>query len=133
MDDLYNRVARRRHSGQGGFTLIELLVVIAVLAVLAGIVIFNVTGVANRGASSACSTDLKSVQTASDAYYADNANKYPSAGGTSTGAVVFNGAPPLVPNYLHTVPGNGEAFSYADASGTVAATYQVNGAPVACS
>ena len=80
MDGLYNRVARRRRRGQSGFTLIELLVVIAVLAILATIVIFNVTGVVNRGTTAACVTDLKTVQTASDAYYSDN-SKYPTAGG----------------------------------------------------
>jgi prepilin-type N-terminal cleavage/methylation domain-containing protein len=91
MDDLFNRVARRRRRGaQGGFTLIELLVVIAVLAVLATIVIFNVAGVANRGRSSACVTDLKSIQTASDAYYNDSATGlYPIgvAGGAAPGAL----------------------------------------------
>jgi prepilin-type N-terminal cleavage/methylation domain-containing protein len=91
MDNLYNRTARRRRTGQQGFTLIELLVVIAVLAVLAGIVIFNVTGVTNRGNQAACQTDLKSVQTASDAYFNDNGS-YPA------------GVATLVPAYLHTAP-----------------------------
>lgn len=94
MDDLYNRVARRRHSGQQGFTLIELLVVIAILAVLAGIVIFNVTGVTNRGKLAACQTDLQTVQTASDAFYSDSGNP---------GAYPANLAA-LVPNYIHTAP-----------------------------
>jgi prepilin-type N-terminal cleavage/methylation domain-containing protein len=92
MDDLFLRVARRRHSGQQGFTLIELLVVIAVLAVLATIVIFNVTGVVNRGNLAACQTDLKTVQTASDAYFSDHA-AYPT-----------NMSPELVPAYMHTAP-----------------------------
>jgi prepilin-type N-terminal cleavage/methylation domain-containing protein len=99
MDETFNRVARRRRKGQGGFTLIELLVVIAVLAVLAGIVIFNVVGVANKGASSAACTDGKSVQTAVDAALND--------------AVVFDGTPMgsltdpwtlIAPKYIHTAP-----------------------------
>jgi general secretion pathway protein G len=98
MDNLYNRVSRRRHRGQGGFTLIELLVVIAVLAILAAIVIFNVTGVTKRGASSACLTDLGSVQTASDAYKGD----------VGSYAVLVDGvtldSTKLVPGYLHTWP-----------------------------
>ena len=107
MDSLYNRVARKRHSGQGGFTLIELLVVIAVLAILAAIVIFNVTGVTNRGTTSACQTDLKSVQTASDAYYNDqNPHKYPAS------------LDALVPTYLHTKPGDLGTVTW-DANGTV--------------
>ncbi|HEY7927275.1 MAG TPA: type II secretion system protein [Candidatus Dormibacteraeota bacterium] len=109
MDDLFNRVARRRsraqpgstaagvgrrrRRGQQGFTLIELLVVIAVLAVLAGIVIFNVAGVNQRGSLAACQTDLKSVQTASDAYYNDQSpHAYPGS------------LDALVPAYLHTKP-----------------------------
>ena len=49
MGNLCYWTPRRRHRGQGGFTLIELLVVIAILGILAAIVIFNVTGVTNRG------------------------------------------------------------------------------------
>jgi general secretion pathway protein G len=103
MDDLDNRVARRRRSGQRGFTLIELLVVIAVLSVLAAIVIFNVTGVVNRGNTAACQTDLKTVQTASDAYFNDN-GRYPT---TTGGAVVPNDLIKPVgtnPPYLHSFP-----------------------------
>ncbi|MGH7687165.1 MAG: type II secretion system protein [Candidatus Dormibacteria bacterium] len=125
MDDLYNRVARRRVRGQSGFTLIELLVVIAVLAVLALIVIFNVAGVFNRGASSACATDAKSVQTASDAYYNDNNQKYPSATDTSAGTVDLT---KLVPVYLHTTPGNGEVFTFTNPNGTVGGQYKYQGA-----
>ena len=121
MDDLFNRVARRPRRGQRGFTLIELLVVIAVLAILAAIVIFNVLGVTNRGQSSSCATDTKSVQTASDAYYNDN-TKYPSADAKSTPAEAVDTAL-LVPYYLHNQPGNGEAFKYTDTQGTVSGTY----------
>jgi general secretion pathway protein G len=91
MDDIYNRVARRRHQGQRGFTLIELLVVIAILAVLAAIVIFNVTGVVQRGNTAACQTDLQTVQTASDAYYSDNGSYAASVAALS-------------PTYIHTPP-----------------------------
>jgi prepilin-type N-terminal cleavage/methylation domain-containing protein len=129
MDSGYNRVSRRRRRGQGGFTLIELLVVIAVLAVLAGIVIFNVAGVANRGASSACATDTKSVQTASDAYYNDHTQQYAVGQATSAGTVDIAA---LVPAYLHTAPGNGETFTYTDPSGTVAGHYVKAGQPADC-
>jgi prepilin-type N-terminal cleavage/methylation domain-containing protein len=112
MDNVYNRVSRRRRRGQGGFTLIELLVVIAVLAVLAGIVIFNITGVANRGKLAACQTDLKSVQTAVDAYYNDNGSAYPPVAG------LLANPGPLVPAYLHTVPTSVGTVGI-DLSGTV--------------
>ena len=96
--DVINRAVRQSRKSQRGFTLIELLVVIAVLAILAAIVIFNITGVKDRGNKSACATDLKSVQSAIDAYMSDHP-------GTSipTGAVPATGGVwgLLVPAYLH--------------------------------
>ena len=112
MDDLFNRVARRRRGGQRGFTLIELLVVIAVLAILAAIVIFNVTGVANRGSSASCATDLKTVQTASDAYY--NANGSYATTGGAAGTLTQS---LLQPTYMHSWPS--EQTWAIDATGTV--------------
>ncbi len=116
MEDIYIKVARRRRRGQQGFTLIELLVVIAVLAVLAGIVIFNVVGVTNRGSSSACQTDQKSVQTASDSYYNDH-TAYATADGKA-GEDLVSGD--LTPAYLHTWPS--EKTWTIDANGTVTNT-----------
>ena len=113
MDSLYNRVARRRHRGQQGFTLIELLVVIAVLAILATIVIFNVTGVVNRGSSAACVTDLKTVQTASNSYFSDN-QKYATTGGGAGNLIPGD----LTPNYMHTYPTDFATWTI-DANGTV--------------
>lgn len=110
MDRLVNRARRARHAGQRGFTLIELLVVIAVLAILAAIVIFNVTGVTNRGSDSACLTDLKSIQTASDAYKNDNSS-YPGT------------VDALVPTYLHSAPSSTEIGTVTwDSHGTVYST-----------
>ena len=86
MDNLFNRVARRRRQDQSGFTLIELLVVIAVLAILAAIVLFNVVGVTNRGEASACATDVKTFQTAVDAAIGDalsDGNPQPDAASTA--------------------------------------------------
>ena len=109
MNDLYGRVAQRRR-GQAGLTLIELLVVIAVLAILAAIVIFNVTGVTNRGTSSACQTDKEPLQTASDAFHNDTGN-YPAA------------MSDLVPNYLHTAPTDlGTVTFNTDGHGSVGTT-----------
>jgi prepilin-type N-terminal cleavage/methylation domain-containing protein len=122
MDNLLNRVSRRRRRGQGGFTLIELLVVIAVLAILATIVIFNVVGVANRGQSSACATDLKSLQTASDAYYNDNTAYSTTAGAFDVSKVGKNGA--IAGGYLHVTAAQAVANTGAitlDTNGTLTA------------
>lgn len=123
MDNLYNRVARRRRKGEGGFTLIELLVVIAVLAILAAIVIFNVIGVGKAGKTASCNTDLKSIQTAVDTYY--NANtEYPTADHLSTvGEAIVTGD--ISPTYIHGDPANLEANTGAvtmlDTAGSVKA------------
>jgi prepilin-type N-terminal cleavage/methylation domain-containing protein len=53
-----------------GFTLIELLVVIAILGILAAVVVFSVNGITDRGKSSACTTEVSTVQTAIEAYNA---------------------------------------------------------------
>jgi general secretion pathway protein G len=63
---------RKQMRGQGGFTLIELLVVIAILGVLAGVVVFAVGGISNNSQESACKTERRIVETAFEAYRADN-------------------------------------------------------------
>ena len=57
---------------ESGFTLIELLIVIVILGVLSGIVVFSVSGITNRGDTAACDANRKTVQVASEAYYALN-------------------------------------------------------------
>jgi prepilin-type N-terminal cleavage/methylation domain-containing protein len=53
-----------------GFTLVELLVVIAILGILAGIVVFSVSGVGDKGQLAACKTEKSVLQTAQEAYFA---------------------------------------------------------------
>ena len=64
---------RRRMQGQSGFTLIELLVVIAILGVLAGVVVFSVSGIGDKGQDSACKIDKRTIKTAAEAFQAQNA------------------------------------------------------------
>ncbi|HEY5247295.1 MAG TPA: prepilin-type N-terminal cleavage/methylation domain-containing protein, partial [Dermatophilaceae bacterium] len=61
---------RAARENESGFTLVELLIVIVILGVLAGIVVFSVSGITNRGQKEACSASLKTVQVASEAFYA---------------------------------------------------------------
>jgi prepilin-type N-terminal cleavage/methylation domain-containing protein len=63
---------RKARQEESGFTLIELLIVIVILGVLAGIVVFAVGGITDRGDTSACKSDAKTVEVASEAYYAKN-------------------------------------------------------------
>ena len=62
--------------GEGGFTLIELLVVIIILGILAAVVVFAVGGVGDKGQSSACRIDTRTIRTAEEAYNANNTGKY---------------------------------------------------------
>ena len=55
-----------------GFTLIELLIVIVILGILATVVVFAVSGIRDSGDKSACEAELRTVQTALEAYYAEN-------------------------------------------------------------
>jgi prepilin-type N-terminal cleavage/methylation domain-containing protein len=116
MEKRMNQAMRNRHAGQRGFTLIELLVVIAVLAVLAAVVVFNVTGVKDKGTAAACSTDVKSAQSAVDAYLNEaSTNTIVTADLTGTWSK-------LVPAFLHTVPSSCGTFA-------VGANNTVTGAP----
>ena len=97
---LGTKVPRRRHRNQLGFTLIELLVVIAVLAILAAIVLFNVIGVTNRGQVTGCTTDVKTVQSAVDAYMGDH-----GTGGLVGGSMSGTDFTELISGgYLHDIP-----------------------------
>ena len=64
--------------GDGGFTLIELLVVIVILAILAAVVVFAVGGITDKGTNSACKADYKTVQTAEEAYFANQTGNAPT-------------------------------------------------------
>ena len=61
---------RVRAAAEQGFTLIELLVVIVILGVLSGIVVFAVGGIGDKGQSSACKIDKRTLQTSQEAYFA---------------------------------------------------------------
>ena len=87
-----DRIRTRTEAGrEDGFTLIELLIVIVILGILAGIVVFSVSGITDRGKNSACSADLKTVQVASEAYFAKTSSYAATIGDLS-------------PSFLQSVP-----------------------------
>ena len=77
---------RRLYNEDEGFTLIELLMVIIILAILATVVVFSVTGITSNGTAAACQTTVKTVDTAAESYFAQNAT-----GATTLGALVSGG------------------------------------------
>jgi len=57
-----------------GFTIIELIVVIAIIAVLAGIVMVNVTKYIQQAKDAAVLADLKQAKSAATGYYVENSS-----------------------------------------------------------
>ncbi|MFM8302728.1 MAG: competence type IV pilus major pilin ComGC [Actinomycetota bacterium] len=78
-----------------GFTLIELLIVIVILGILAGIVVFSVSGISGKADTASCKTNVATIQAAAEAYALDNGGAYPA----SVGA--------LVGSYLRAAPDSG--------------------------
>jgi prepilin-type N-terminal cleavage/methylation domain-containing protein len=94
-----------------GFSLVELLIVIVILGILATVTVFAVTGITNKGKTSACQSDVKTIQTAEEAYNANNPN-----GGVYADQPVLMAAGlmhDVSPNFIVTVgPGTDSAASY---------------------
>ncbi len=65
-----------------GFTLVELLIVIVILGILATVTVFAVRGITDQGQTSACKADKATLQTAVEAFIAQN-----GSAGTGTAAV----------------------------------------------
>lgn len=85
-----------------GFTLVELLIVIVILGILATVTVFAVRGITDNAQTNACETDEKIVNTALEAFFADNGDYPTDLEGL---AILSSGAT----KYLKTVP---TTFSY---------------------
>jgi general secretion pathway protein G len=75
-----------------GFTLVELLIVIVILGILATVTVFAVTGITTRGKDSACKSDVKTIQTAEEAYNA-NTGLYASEAELVSGGLLHAESP----------------------------------------
>ena len=78
---MIERLNRKR--GEEGFTLIELLIVIVILAILAAIVVFAVGTTTTNSIQASCQSDAKSVETALEAFKAQNGS-FPTPGSTTS-------------------------------------------------
>jgi prepilin-type N-terminal cleavage/methylation domain-containing protein len=116
---MYKRLQGAREN-ESGFTLIELLIVIVILGVLAGVVVFAVSAFNNDGKAAACKSDAKTVETASEAYFAKkgvHATAIDDATHTATtlvGAGYLKEAP--------SAPATDYVITYTAATGNVTAT-----------
>ncbi len=96
-------MGQRQHAirrSDSGFTLTELLIVIVILGVLTGIVVFAVGAFTDRGEVAACKADMKTVESASEAYRAQNGSY-----AATIAVLVSSGylkSPPLTTNYTVT-------------------------------
>ena len=90
-----------------GFTLIELLIVIAIIAVLAAVVLPNVTGLIGHGEAEAAKAELVIVQTAMDTMMAKEGRSSVTATSATNDMSAFPTGNPLYPNYLRTATTKG--------------------------
>ena len=121
IDRLRTRLQTRLDAGRrdDGFTLIELLIVIVILGILAGIVVFAVGGITDRGAGAACKADRKTVEVAVEAYRA-KVGTYPTAADSDARYLLLTGG---VDRFLRNKPTNTtNVITIPDDAGTVVAT-----------
>jgi prepilin-type N-terminal cleavage/methylation domain-containing protein len=91
-----------------GFTLVELLVVMSIMAILAAIILANMSSAAKRGRDAERQADLRNLQTAIEAYKHRN-GKYPAMGctdsnGWSTEKACATYISGLAPNFIPALP-----------------------------
>ncbi len=86
-----------------GFTLIELLVTISIIAILSAIGLVVYSSVIKQGRDSRRQSDLRSIQSALEQYYADNFS-YPSAPLPAPGNPLKS--PNNLKTYINQMPGD---------------------------
>jgi general secretion pathway protein G len=112
-----------------GFTLLELLITMAIIAMLAAISIFALSGARQQGRDGKRKSDLESIRSALELYKAD-CDKYPSNIPTAASATSLNGntAPCNVGAtnvYLNKTPADPSGSEYGYSVNGTNSTYEV--------
>ena len=108
-----------------GFTLIELMIVVSIIAILAGILIPNFVNARAQAMTAACESNLRSIATAAELYYADQ-QVYPPSGDVSGALFTANGTA-----YLNNVPTDpaaptpGAPYAFTNTTNAGAAGYSI--------
>ncbi len=107
-----------------GFTLVELLVVIGIIGILASTVVVNVSRSRNRARDARRKADLKTIQTALEAYNDEN-GAYPT-----TESAWVTDTPAITPTFLPVLPVDPTQRQVVDGCATIPAgyAYRSNGA-----
>ncbi len=87
-----------------GFTLIELMIVIAVIAILASIIIPNISRARARAQLSACMENMKAFLTAAQMYQVDHPVPEGVLYDFDPADASFTGPSPVIPDYLGSNP-----------------------------
>jgi len=101
---------------QKGFTLVETLVVVTIIGVLASVAVAGVGTTTGDSKTSACRSNVATLQAASDAYYAKN-GAY--AAGTTATAAIDN---LVTAKLLRTAPTGDTTFTYSATTGAFSAS-----------
>jgi prepilin-type N-terminal cleavage/methylation domain-containing protein len=115
----------KKLENERGFTLIELMIVVSIIAILAGILIPNFVNARAHAMTAACESNLRSIATAAELYYADQ-QVYPSSGNVSAALFTVNGT-----SYLNNVPSDpaaptaGAAYVFTNTTTGGAAGYTI--------
>ena len=106
-----------------GFTLIEVVVVVTILGILAATVVFAVDRITDRGHSSACKSEVASLNSAIEAFYAKTEPNpaYPAGPLSSLGSQLIGAG---VVSSSSVVPGASASYSpgYDPANGAFTAS-----------
>ena len=140
MKDFFTKLWKRFSKGQSGFTLAELIVVVAIIVGLAAVILPNVGRFTGQGQEGANATERNSVQTALDAWAADDIDNFPvplPTGDVTTDLWGASGTIDLVGaeggGVFLRLPGGGEDTDQAycwDTNGTI--TFATTTAGAAC-